>query len=113
MASWVRRHPAHFLNDILLEKPLSISQRRKPGSFSDCIRDTAHISFEYLRTLLRVVQRRDGQVGDGDVSRGRQRDQQHHEAPGLLQRQLQVMSLLLGQRGEIQLAAGQQRQQTQ
>ena len=75
--------------------------------------DTAHISFEYLRSLLRVVQRRDGQVGDGDVSRGRQRDQQHHDAPGLLQRQLQVVSLLLGQRGEIQLAAGQQRQHTQ
>lgn len=64
-----------------------------------------HISIQNLPPLLRVVQRRDGQVSDGDVSRGRERDQQHHEPSGLLQRQLQVMSVLPSQGGEIQLAA--------
>lgn len=64
-----------------------------------------HVSIQDLPPLLGVVQRRDGQVGDGHVSRGRERDQQHHEPSGLLQRQLQVMSVLLGQGGEIQLAA--------
>lgn len=55
----------------------------------------AHVVFKHLLALLRVIQRRDGQVSDGDVSRGSQRDQHHHEAPGLLQWQLQVMCLLL------------------
>lgn len=78
------------------------------GVSTKCGTATAYVSFEDLAALLRVVQRRDGQVGDGDVSRGGQRDQQHQVAPGLLQRQLQVMRVLLSEGGEIQLAAARQ-----
>lgn len=75
-----------------------------PPSFS-----WAHVALEDLRAFLRVVQRCDGQVSDGHVSRGRQRHQQHHVAPGLLQLQLQVMGFLFGQSGQVQLTAEVQR----
>lgn len=57
------------------------------------------VSFEDLSAFFWVLQRREGQVGDGDRCRRCQRDQQHQDAPGLLQRQLQVMGLLFTQSG--------------
>ena len=56
--------------------------------------------------LLGVVQRCDRHLGDGDVQRGGQGDQEHQRPGDVLQGQLQAVGALRGQRGQIQLAPG-------
>lgn len=101
-----------------LEKDLSAPCRGEDSQYFIALRSfpvrtrpsaskgAAHVARQNLPALQRVVEWREREVGDGHVGGGGQRDQQHQEAPGLLQGKVQVVGPLLGQRGQVQLAAG-------